>query len=103
MGRMADRTFTLRSGRVVGLSAFGDSDAERLVVFCHPAPGSSMFDPDPDASAERSAHIVALDRPGYGSSEPWPAGTYDVIYQQSLGPGDGTAFDMSGRSTFTIS
>lgn len=79
MGRMADRTFTLRSGRVVGLSGFGDSDAERLVVFCHPAPGSSMFDPDPDASAERSAHIVALDRPGYGSSEPWPAGTWPSI------------------------
>lgn len=79
MGRMADRTFTLRSGRVLGLSGFGDSDAERLVVFCHPAPGSSMFDPDPDASAERSAHIVAIDRPGYGSSEPWPEGTWPSI------------------------
>jgi pimeloyl-ACP methyl ester carboxylesterase len=79
MGRMADRTFTLRSGRVLGLSAFGDSDAERLVVFCHPAPGSSMFDPDPDASAERSAHIVAIDRPGYGSSEPWPTGEWPSI------------------------
>ncbi|NUU07213.1 alpha/beta fold hydrolase [Leifsonia sp. C5G2] len=76
---MADRTFTLRSGRVVGLTAFGDPDAERLVVFCHPAPGSSMFDPDPDASAERSAHIVALDRPGYGSSEPWPTGAWPSI------------------------
>ncbi|RDV43154.1 alpha/beta hydrolase [Leifsonia sp. ku-ls] len=76
---MADRTFTLRSGRVLGLSGFGDSDAERLVVFCHPAPGSSMFDPDPDASAERSAHIVAIDRPGYGSSEPWPAGEWPSI------------------------
>lgn len=81
MGRMADRTFTLRTGRVLGLTAFGDSDAERLVVFCHPAPGSSLFDPDPDASAERSAHVVAIDRPGYGSSEPWPAGTWPSIVQ----------------------
>jgi len=81
MGRMADRTFTLRSGRVLGLSSFGDSDAERLVVFCHPAPGSSMFDPDPDASAAGGAHIVALDRPGYGSSDPWRAGTWPSIVQ----------------------
>ncbi|WP_285115542.1 alpha/beta fold hydrolase [Leifsonia sp. fls2-241-R2A-40a] len=76
---MADRTFTLRSGRVLGLSSFGDADAERLVVLCHPAPGSSGFDPDPDASAERRAHIVALDRPGYGSSDPWPLGTWPSI------------------------
>ncbi|SEA52806.1 Pimeloyl-ACP methyl ester carboxylesterase [Leifsonia sp. 21MFCrub1.1] len=81
MGRMADRTFTLRSGRVVGLTGFGDSDAERLVIFCHPAPGSSVFDPDPDASAERRAHIVALDRPGYGSSDPWPSGHWPSIVQ----------------------
>lgn len=81
MGAMADRTFTLRTGRVVGLSGFGDADAERLVVFCHAAPGSSVFDPDPDASAERNAHIVALDRPGYGSSDPWPPGTWPSIVQ----------------------
>lgn len=79
MGRMADLTFTLRSGRAVGLSVFGDPDAERIVVFCHAAPGSSAFDPDPGASAERNAHIVAIDRPGYGSSDPWPAGSWPSI------------------------
>ncbi|MFP3466435.1 alpha/beta fold hydrolase [Leifsonia sp. SIMBA_070] len=78
---MADRTFTLRSGRVVGVSGFGDPDAERLVVFCHAAPGSSVFDPDPDASAERNAHIIAIDRPGYGSSDPWPLGSWPSIVQ----------------------
>ncbi|MGO4592641.1 alpha/beta hydrolase [Leifsonia sp. 2TAF2] len=78
---MADRTFTLRSGRVLGLTGLGDPDAERLVVFCHPAPGSSVFDPDPDASADRRAHIVAIDRPGYGSSDPWPAGSWPSIVQ----------------------
>ncbi|MGO4535942.1 alpha/beta fold hydrolase [Leifsonia sp. 2MCAF36] len=76
---MADLTFTLRSGRAVGLSVFGDPDAERIVVFCHAAPGSSAFDPDPGASAERNAHIVAIDRPGYGSSDPWPAGSWPSI------------------------
>src|SRR4051794_5143499 len=81
MGLMADRTYTLRSGRVVGVSGFGDSDAERIVVFCHAAPGSSVFDPDPDASAERNAHIVAIERPGYGSSDPWPSGSWPSIAQ----------------------
>jgi len=78
---MAERTYTLRSGRVVGMTGFGDPDAERIVIFCHSAPGSSVFDPDPDASAERNAHIVAIERPGYGSSDPWPAGSWPSIAQ----------------------
>ncbi|MEY9954178.1 pimeloyl-ACP methyl ester carboxylesterase [Leifsonia sp. EB34] len=79
MGRMANLTFTLRSGRRVGVTTLGDAVAERVVVFCHPAPGSSVFDPDPDASANRGVHIVSLDRPGYGSSDPWPAGSWPSI------------------------
>lgn len=79
MGRMANLTYTLRSGRRVGLTTLGDADAERIVVFCHAAPGSSVFDPDPDASATRNVHIVALDRPGYGSSDPWPYGEWPSI------------------------
>jgi pimeloyl-ACP methyl ester carboxylesterase len=79
MGRMANLTFTLRSGRRVGVTTLGDPLAARVVVFCHPAPGSSVFDPDPDASANRGVHIVSLDRPGYGSSDPWPAGTWPSI------------------------
>ncbi|WP_433862063.1 hypothetical protein [Streptomyces sp. L7] len=67
---MANLTFTLRSGRRVGVTTLGDPVAERVIVFCHPAPGSSVFDPDPDASANRGVHIVSLDRAGYGSSAP---------------------------------
>lgn len=78
---MANLTFALRSGRQVGVTTFGDADAERIVVFCHAAPGSSVFDPDPDESANRDVHIVALDRPGYGSSDPWPAGQWPSIAQ----------------------
>jgi pimeloyl-ACP methyl ester carboxylesterase len=81
MGRMANLTYTLRSGRRVGITTLGDADADRIVVFCHAAPGSSVFDPDPDASATRDVHIVALDRPGYGSSDPWPHGTWPSITQ----------------------
>ena len=76
---MANLTFTLRSGRRVGVTTLGDPVAERVVVFCHPAPGSSVFDPDPDESANRDVHIVSLDRPGYGSSDPWPFGTWPSI------------------------
>jgi pimeloyl-ACP methyl ester carboxylesterase len=79
MGGMANLTFTLESGRKVGITTFGDPAAERLVVFCHSAPGSSMFDPDPDVSSTRNVHIVALDRPGYGSSDPLPPGTWPSI------------------------
>ncbi|MFF1879741.1 alpha/beta fold hydrolase [Leifsonia sp. NPDC058230] len=79
MGGMANLTFTLESGRTVGVTTFGDSAAERLVVFCHSAPGSSMFDPEPTVSSTRNVHIVALDRPGYGSSEPLPPGTWPSI------------------------
>lgn len=79
MGAMANLTYTLRSGRKVGLTTLGDADAERIVVFCHAAPGSSVFDPDPDASATRNVHIVALDRPGYGASDPWPHGEWPSI------------------------
>lgn len=76
---MANLTFTLRSGRRVGVTTLGDPVAERVVVFCHPAPGSSVFDPDPDESANRDVHIVALDRPGYGASDPWPFGMWPSI------------------------
>lgn len=81
MGDMANLTFTLASGRKLGVTGFGDSAAERVVVFCHAAPGSSVFDPDPDASSNRNVHILAFDRPGYGSSDPLPAGTWPSITQ----------------------
>src|SRR6478609_5197075 len=78
---MANLTFTLRSGRRLGVTTLGDPDAERIVVLCHAAPGSSVFDPDPDASSTRNVHIIAIDRPGYGSSDPWPSGSWPSIAQ----------------------
>ncbi|MDN4616358.1 alpha/beta hydrolase [Leifsonia sp. F6_8S_P_1B] len=78
---MANLTFTLRSGRRLGVTTFGDPDAERIVVLCHAAPGSSVFDPDPDISSTRDVHIIAIDRPGYGSSDPWPPGSWPSIAQ----------------------
>jgi pimeloyl-ACP methyl ester carboxylesterase len=79
MNGMANLTFTVASGRKVGVSTFGDPDAGRLIVFCHSAPGSSMFDPDPRVTSTRNVRIVALDRPGYGASDPLPAGEWPSI------------------------
>jgi pimeloyl-ACP methyl ester carboxylesterase len=79
MGGMANLTFTLESGRKVGVTTLGDPMAERIVVFCHAAPGSSQFDPDPVVTEHRDVHIVAFDRPGYGSSDPLPFGTWPSI------------------------
>ncbi|MFF1572579.1 alpha/beta fold hydrolase [Leifsonia sp. NPDC058292] len=76
---MANLTFTLESGRKVGITTLGDPIAERMLVFCHSAPGSSAFDPDPDVSSRRDVHIVAFDRPGYGSSDPLPFGEWPSI------------------------
>lgn len=69
---MADRLVTLRDGRRLGLTAFGDPATERVVVFCHPAPGASGFDPDPETTSSWGVHLVSVDRPGYGSSTALP-------------------------------
>lgn len=73
-GSMETAAFTLRSGRVVGVTEFGNPEAEQVVVLAHPAPGSSRFDPDPDATVGRIVRVIAVDRPGYGLSEPMPGG-----------------------------
>ena len=67
---MADRLVTLRDGRRIGISAFGDPVAERIVLFCHPAPGAGGFDPDPAVTSSWGVHVLSVDRPGYGSSTP---------------------------------
>lgn len=69
---MADRLVALRNGRQVGVQGRGDPVSQRIVLFCHPAPGSGDFDPDPRITADWGVHLVALDRPGYGASPPLP-------------------------------
>ena len=76
---MANYEVTLRSGRSVGVTAFGNPDAMRVAVMCHPAPGASTFDPDPTVSTRGPAHILAMDRPGYGASEPLGEGEWPSI------------------------
>jgi pimeloyl-ACP methyl ester carboxylesterase len=41
-----------------------------VVLFCHIAPGSGEFDPDPEVTAARGVRLITVDRPGYGRSDP---------------------------------
>jgi pimeloyl-ACP methyl ester carboxylesterase len=52
---------------------------ERVVVFCHCAPGAGMFDPDPVQTQSRGVTLLSVDRPGYGGSEPVTAGEWPTV------------------------
>jgi pimeloyl-ACP methyl ester carboxylesterase len=99
-------TFELKSGRTIGVTEFGDRDAQRVVVLAHPAPGSSFFDPDPAVTGAHHVRMIAVDRPGYGSSEIAPYDTPTVHraaadiaeYLASEGIGDA----QSSRTARTI-
>jgi pimeloyl-ACP methyl ester carboxylesterase len=69
---MASRRFALPSGRGIGVSAIGDALSGRLVVFFHPTPGAGVFDPNPLVTNRWGVHLVMLDRPGMGASDPLP-------------------------------
>ena len=62
-------TLRLRDGRVAGLHRLAEGRS-RTIVLCHAAPGSGAFDPDPAETARRDVTLLAVDRPGYGASEP---------------------------------
>jgi len=52
---------------------------ERIVVFCHSAPGAGSFDPDPTETHRRNVTLLSVDRPGYGGSDPVPAGEWATV------------------------
>lgn len=58
----------LDHGRRVGLYRL--SDGTIPIVFCHAAPGSGDFDPDPIQTIAHDVALLAIDRPGYGRSDP---------------------------------
>jgi pimeloyl-ACP methyl ester carboxylesterase len=41
-----------------------------VVLFSHAAPGSGAFDPDPEVTAARGVRLLAVERAGYGASDP---------------------------------
>lgn len=69
---------TRNDGRRVALHTLAEGGGKH-VVFCHPAPGSGAFDPNPEATAARGITLLASDRPGYGHSDPPPHGAWHAI------------------------
>jgi pimeloyl-ACP methyl ester carboxylesterase len=64
--------YVLKSGRRVAVRTVVDGTGDLTIVICHPAPGSSAFDPEPEQTFARGVTLLAVDRPGYGGSEPMP-------------------------------
>jgi pimeloyl-ACP methyl ester carboxylesterase len=95
---MEASTFTNGSGRVIGVTEFGDRAAERVVVFSHPAPGSSFFNPDPVATASRGVRVIAVDRPGYGDSELHADGSSGTVADAAVDVADYLASQNIGRA-----
>jgi pimeloyl-ACP methyl ester carboxylesterase len=79
--------FVLESGRRVavhrtttGMAWFPARGAEeRVVVFCHSAPGAGIFDPDPVETRARNVRLLSVDRPGYGGSSPVAPGAWATV------------------------
>lgn len=72
VGRPVDSATVSVAGRSVAYAEYG-APAGRPVAVLHGTPGSSrlagLFAP---AAAEQGVRLLAVDRPGYGDSEPWP-------------------------------
>src|SRR5215204_2546758 len=76
--------FVLDSGRRIAVHltstrALWPAAEERLVVFCHSAPGAGSFDPDPALTKASKATLLSVDRPGYGRSDPLAAGRWTTV------------------------
>jgi pimeloyl-ACP methyl ester carboxylesterase len=76
--------FVLESGRRVAVhvprtKALWPGAEKRLVVVCHSAPGAGNFDPDPTQTQASDVALLSVDRPGYGRSDPVPAGRWATV------------------------
>jgi len=85
---MTTTTTFQRDGRTVAVHVLASGSAgSRTVVLSHAAPGAGTLDPDPAETARRELTLVAVDRPGYGWSDPVPAGSWSTV--------DGAADDLA--------
>ena len=69
---LADRSITLADGRRLAFAEWGDLGGP-VVVFFHGTPHSRLWCPDIAATRATGVHLVTVDRPGYGRSDPPPA------------------------------
>ncbi len=68
MAPLADEVLRLADGRLLAWTEWGDPRGSP-VVFLHPCPGSRLFCPDEETTAERGVRLITIDRPGYGGSD----------------------------------
>ncbi len=71
--------YKLKSGRQVAVHRLANGSGQRTIVFCHPAPGAGNLDPNPIETIKRQVTLIAVDRPGYGSSEPVTGGQWSSV------------------------
>jgi pimeloyl-ACP methyl ester carboxylesterase len=103
---------TLSSGRAVSVHTVADGTTDRTIVLCHAAPGSGAFDPAPEQTFARGVTLVAVDRPGYGGSEPisdqWASvasaadDVAEVIEQRGAGPVGVAGWSAGGRVALAL-
>ncbi|MGC4806209.1 alpha/beta fold hydrolase [Micromonospora sp. DT233] len=102
---------TLSDGRRAAVHRLGAQAGNRVVVFCHATPGSGAFDPDPAATRAARVSLLAVDRPGYGGSDPttgWadvPTAADDlaaVLEARGLGPVPVVGWSGGGRVALAL-
>ena len=76
--------FVVESGRRIAVHltstrALWPASEERLVVFCHSAPGAGSFDPEPAQTKASKTTLLSVDRPGYGRSDPVSAARWSTV------------------------
>jgi pimeloyl-ACP methyl ester carboxylesterase len=103
----------LAGGRRVAVHRLATGDSGRTVVLCHAAPRSGAFDPLPEQTHTRSVTLLAVDRPGYGQSDPVAPGEWAtvggaaddlaaVIAQLGVGPVGVAGWSAGGRVALAL-
>jgi pimeloyl-ACP methyl ester carboxylesterase len=69
VGPIEDTTLRLPSGRALAFTTWGDPGGG-VVFYLHGTGHSRLFCPDPAATVRAGVHLVAVDRPGVGGSDP---------------------------------
>jgi pimeloyl-ACP methyl ester carboxylesterase len=77
--RIAEEHVSVGPRRRVAVHRSGSLDDARVVVFCHPTPGAGLFDPDPLRTRANGVALLAVDRPGYGGSDPLHPGRWATV------------------------
>jgi pimeloyl-ACP methyl ester carboxylesterase len=102
---------SLNDGRLIGFAEYGSPDG-KPVVYCHGFPSSRLdwqLFHDDKALLELAVRVIAIDRPGYGLSDPkrgrklldWPSDVADLA--DRLGIDHFAVLGISGGGPFALS